>query len=154
MKPVTLIEAEYVAHRLVVEMMNYDEPIADFSTRYPHKLESCLETPFQEFDGSQLYPDLYDKASLLFYLVIKNHPFENGNKRMAVMLMTYFLLINGKWVNTTPDDLYRVAMRIAESSPKDMQKMLEKLKVVMVDIVTDVTDKDLLKLVDTRPEIF
>lgn len=40
MKQITLLEAEYVAHSLVNEMMNYDEPIADFSTRYKHKLES------------------------------------------------------------------------------------------------------------------
>jgi len=152
MRPITLLEAEYVAHRLVVEMMNYDEPVADFSTRYPHKLESCLETPFQEFDGRQLYPTLYDKASVLFYLVIKNHPFENGNKRMAVMLMIYFLLLNKKWVNTTPDNLYDVALTVARSDPKQMNTMLEALRIVMDQEVVDLPDDAYKKLKDALLE--
>lgn len=141
MRPISLQEAEYVAHRLVVEMMNYDEPIADFATRYPHKLESCLQQPFQEFDGKQLYPELYDKASMLFYLVVKNHPFENGNKRMAVMLMTYFLFANNKWVNTTPDDLYKVALAVAESDPRDKDLVIRRLKTVMENLVVEKSDE-------------
>ena len=128
MKPITLLEAEYVAHRLAAELMNYDEPIADFSTRYPNKLESCLEQPFVTYDGVELYPALLDKAILHFYLIIKNHPFENGNKRMAVTVMLYFLYKNGKFIKAPADELYRIAVEVAKSDmPIDDQVQLLKL---------------------------
>lgn len=116
MQPITVDEAEYVAHRLVKEMMDYGEPMGDFMTRYPNKLESCLEQPFTTFGGKELYPTLLNKAALLFYLVIKNHPFENGNKRMAVVLMLYFLFKNEKFITVEPDALYDLALIVAKGS--------------------------------------
>ncbi|QQG42451.1 MAG: Fic family protein [Candidatus Giovannonibacteria bacterium] len=44
-------------------------------------LESCLATPFHSFGGKSAYKGLIGKASMLFYLLVKNHPFQNGNKR-------------------------------------------------------------------------
>ena len=115
MRPVTLAEAEYVAHSLVREMLKYDEPLGSFHHRYPNRLESCLDQPFVSFDGQELYPTLLNKAVALFYLVIKNHPFENGNKRMAVVLMLYLLFKNGKFLSVTPEALYDLALIVAGS---------------------------------------
>ena len=84
MKIITLREVEYIAVRLAQEMLSFNEPIPDFSTRFPNILESCLATPFQVFSGRSLYPSLISKASIFFYLMIKNHPFQNGNKRIAM----------------------------------------------------------------------
>ena len=102
--------------------MDYtDEPIPPFETRYPNILESCLEQPFQSFDGEDLYPDQYLKAALMFYLVIKNHPFRNGNKRMAIALTLTFLYLNGQMLYITNADLYNIALNVA-SSNQSMQK--------------------------------
>lgn len=114
MQQITLEEAEYVAHALVNQMMDYGEPMGDFATRYPNKLESCLAQPFASYGGEEFYPTLLNKAVALFYLVIKNHPFENGNKRMAVMLMLYFLFKHGKFTSIDPDSLYELALIIAQ----------------------------------------
>ncbi|MDP1719176.1 MAG: Fic family protein, partial [bacterium] len=81
MKPLTIAEVEYIAHSLAKELMTWDEPIPDFGTRFPNVLESCLLTPFQRFGGKSAYSSFLKKASMLFYLMIKNHPFQNGNKR-------------------------------------------------------------------------
>ncbi len=128
MKQISLIEAEYIAFELVNEMLKYDEPIPDFASRYPNILESCLAQPFQEFDGKQLYPTYTEKTALLFYLITKNHPFKNGNKRMAVMLMIYFLYKNGMWIEALPDDIYKIAMRIAKSKANEKDKTLKRLR--------------------------
>ena len=88
---ITIIEVEYVAFRLARETMSWDEKIPDFSSRYHGKLESCLATPFQGFGGKKFYKGLIDKVAVLFYLMIKNHPFENGNKRIAMTTLFYFL---------------------------------------------------------------
>ncbi len=113
----SLTEVEYVAHRLAQELMDYGEPIPPFGTRYPDVLESCLKTPFQRFSNQSLYPGINLKAAVLFYLMVKNHPFKNGNKRVAVITLLYFLNQNGRWITAKNIDLYEFAKSIAESDP-------------------------------------
>lgn len=114
-KRLTLIEVEYLAHSLAKQHMNWNEPIPKFSTRYPNKLESCLETPFMTFGKNTLYRGLANKAAILFYLLIKNHPFQNGNKRIAVTTLLVFLAKNKKWLNVGTQEFYNFAVWVAES---------------------------------------
>ena len=93
--------------------MEWDEPIPEFGSRFPHALESCLGVPFQTFHRKDLYPGLVKKAAILFYLMIKNHPFENGNKRIAVMTLFWFLYKNGRWLIVDNQSLYEFAKKIA-----------------------------------------
>lgn len=115
MKTITLKEVEYIAFRLAREMLTFDEPIPDFSTRFPHALESCLAVPFQRFSGKSLYPTLVSKAAILFYLFIKNHPFQNGNKRIAMTTLFVFLYKNGKWIKVDSQELYNFTVWVALS---------------------------------------
>jgi prophage maintenance system killer protein len=84
MRIISISDVEYLAFRLAKEHLSFDEPIPDFSTRFPNMLESCVVAPFQKFSGKDLYPSLVAKTSILFYLMIKNHPFQNGNKRITI----------------------------------------------------------------------
>lgn len=118
LKRITIIEVEYLAHRLANEIMAWDEPIPDFGSRFPNILESCLATPFQSFDKRALYKGLVEKAATLFYLMIKNHPFENGNKRIAITTLFVFLYKNKKWLKVDDQELYNFAVWIAQSNPK------------------------------------
>lgn len=118
MKSLSIAEVEYVAFRLAQELMTWDEPIPDFGSRFPNILESCLTVPFQSFGGRKLYKGLIEKAAVLFYLLIKNHPFQNGNKRIAMTTLFYFLYKNGKWLRVDNQELYNFAKWIAASSPK------------------------------------
>jgi len=116
-RQLTIEHVEELAHVLARRIMSWDEPIPDFGSRFPNILESCLNTPFQTFAKKDLYPRLEDKAAILFYLLIKNHPFQNGNKRVAVTSLLVFLYINGRWLKTSPDEIYRLAVWVAESMP-------------------------------------
>lgn len=118
MSPITITEVEYVAHALAKELMVWNEPIPDFGTRAPHILESCLIVPFQKFGGKSAYQGLIGKASILFYLLIKNHPFQNGNKRIAVVTLLYFLYKNKRWLQLDNKELYNFAVWVAESNAK------------------------------------
>ena len=118
MKRITLLEVEYVAFRLAKETLSFNEPIPDFSTRLPSILESCLAAPFQTFGGRSLYPDLLAKASMLFSLMIKNHPFQNGNKRLAMTALFVFLHMNLKWLKVDTQELYNFTVWVASSNPK------------------------------------
>jgi death-on-curing family protein len=118
MKRITLLEVEYVAFRLAKETLSFNEPIPDFSTRFPNALESCLAAPFQTFGGKSLYPNLLAKAAMLFYLMVKNHPFQNGNKRLAMTTMFVYLYMNNKWLKIDNQELYNFAIWVASSNPK------------------------------------
>lgn len=115
MKIITLKDVEYLAFRLAKEHLTFDEPIPDFSTRFPNVLESCVVTPFQEFSGKRLYPTLASRAAILFYLMIKNHPFQNGNKRIALATLLTFLYSNGKWLKVDTQEFYNFTVWVAQS---------------------------------------
>jgi death-on-curing protein len=117
-RQLSLKEVEYAAFEMARKHMTWDEPIPDFKTRYPNVLESCVATPFQTFSKKPLYKKLTGKGAMLFYLMIKNHPFENGNKRIAVMTLLVFLYLNRKWLKVSNDELYRFAVGIAAGDSK------------------------------------
>ena len=119
-KGVSVKEVEYVAFKLAREKMVYDEPIPDFKTRFPNILESCLVVPLQRFDKKSLYKTLSKKAAALFYLMIKNHPFKNGNKRIAMTTLFYFLYKNNKWLRVDNKKLYNFAVWLA-GSPAELK---------------------------------
>ncbi|MBN1975172.1 MAG: type II toxin-antitoxin system death-on-curing family toxin [Sedimentisphaerales bacterium] len=115
MKIITIKEVEYIAFSLAQEMLSFNEPIPDFSNRFPNILESCLAMPFQKFSKKSLYPTLISKAAILFYLMIKNHPFQNGNKRIAMTTLFVFLYRNNKWLKVDAQELYNFTVWIAQS---------------------------------------
>jgi death-on-curing family protein len=138
MKIITIKEVEYVAFRLAREMLSYDEPIPDFATRFPNSLESCLAVPFQKFSGKSLYSGLVPKAAILFYLLIKNHPFQNGNKRIAMTTLLVFLYRNKKWIEVDSQELYNFTIWVAQS-PRTVKDETVKavetfLKIQLVDL--------------------
>ncbi|MFH1683957.1 MAG: type II toxin-antitoxin system death-on-curing family toxin [Candidatus Margulisiibacteriota bacterium] len=121
MERITVKEVEYLSFRLAKETMSFHEPIPDFSTRYPNILESCLAAPFQTFGGKSLYSGFLDKASMLFYLLIKNHPFQNGNKRIAITTLFLYLYKNDKWIKVDAQGLYNFTVWVA-SSPAELKE--------------------------------
>jgi death-on-curing family protein len=126
-KSITVTEIEYVAFSFAQKLMNWDEPIPDFGTRFPNILESCIKTPFFRFEEKDQYRGLVGKASIFFYLMIKNHPFQNGNKRIAVMSLFYLLHKNGKWLDISNVDLYNFAVGIASSKPASKDHIMEQI---------------------------
>jgi len=117
-KQITIESVRQVSHGLACQRMEWNEPIPDFDTRFPNILESCVSTPFQSLQGKDAYPGLILKASILFYLLIKNHPFQNGNKRIAVTTLLIFLYLNNKWIDVDETELYNFAVWVASSPPK------------------------------------
>ena len=60
--------------------------------------------------------------------MVKNHPFENGNKRIAVMTLLVFLSLNRKWLKVTNEALYKFAVGIAKSNPKRKDEYIEHIE--------------------------
>lgn len=132
MQQISIKTVEFIAFRLAKELP-YEEPIPHFSTRFPNILESCLATPFQTFSRRELYSGFISKASILFYLMLKNHPFQNGNKRIAMTTLLVFLYLNNKWIKADIQALFNFAEWIAEGpaefkneSVRAIEKFLKK----------------------------
>ena|SRR3989344_2846377 len=128
-KEVTLAQVQTIAHHLAQELMEWGEPIPAFHTRYPDRLESCLKSPFQRFGGKSLYRGLIGKGAAIFYFMIKDHPFQNGNKRVAIMTLLYFLYKNGWWLEVSNDIFYEFAYSVADSEPNDKEKEFRKIRI-------------------------
>ena len=137
MRIISISDVEYLAFRLAKEHFSFNEPIPDFSTRFPNVLESCVITPFQKFSGKALYPSLIGKASILFYLMIKNHPFQNGNKRIAITTLFVFLHINNKWLRVDTQELYNFTVWVAQSPSEFKEQVVEAIKKFIRDHIID-----------------
>ena len=141
MKKITFAEVEYVAFRLAQKTLTFDEPIPDFSTRFSGALESCLAAPFQIFSGKSLYPTLIAKAAILFYLMIKNHPFQNGNKRVAMMTLFVFLHNNNKWLVVDEKELYNFTVWVAQSPPTVKNETVKAIEAFLKKYITTLQEQ-------------
>lgn len=136
-KRIGIDHIEVIAHQLAIATMQWDEPIPPFHTRFPRVLESCINAPFQTYNGRDLYPTFEKKAAILFYLLVKNHPFQNGNKRLAVTTLLVFLFLNNRWLKVQPTKLYNLALWVAQSDPDLREAVLAGLD----DFLTKYTRK-------------
>ena len=80
---------------------------------------------FQSFGSQDLYPTVEEKASHLLYFLVKNHPFVDGNKRSGAFAFIWFLRKAGLLrASLTPEALTALTLLVAESKPKDKEKMI------------------------------
>ncbi len=128
-KPAVIIEiAEFLS---VVEAMRRDFDSAVFGQPKDNSFESSVRQIYQSFDGSELYPTIEQKAAMLLYLVVKNHSFVDGNKRIAAALFLYFLNKNKLLFNATgqrrisDEGLAALTLLIAISKPEEKDTMVK-----------------------------
>ncbi len=95
-------------HRAVVVATGGAEGIRDLSG-----LESAIAQPKATFDAVDLYPTAIDKATVLAFGLAMNHPFVDGNKRVAHAAMAVFLDLNGLAIEATVDEQERVMLDLA-----------------------------------------
>ena len=111
-----------------------------FANEKDDSFKSSIGQIYQTFGGEDLYPSVEEKAAMLLYLVVKNHSFSDGNKRIAAMLFLWFL--NNNHVLYAEDGHKRIAdntlvaltLMIAESRTEE--------KDVMVKVVVNLINKE------------
>ena len=102
-----------------------------FGNEKDDSFKSSIGQIYQTFDGQDLYPSVEEKAAMLLYLVVKNHSFTDGNKRIAATLFIWFLHRNG--ILYAADGRKRIAdntlvaltLMIAESRPEEKDVMVK-----------------------------
>ena len=101
---------------LVIHLLALEEFGGSAELLSMERFESCVESPCQTMFGEDLYPDLESKAAILFFLLVKNHPFMDGNKRTAALALLEFLERNGHTLQVTNEELYQLTMDVATSA--------------------------------------
>lgn len=92
---------------------------------------SSIGQIYQTFDGNELYPSVEEKAAMLLYLVVKNHSFVDGNKRIAATLFLWFMQNNGILYTAggakrlSDGTLVALTLMIAESRAEEKDMILK-----------------------------
>lgn len=127
------IDARKIKYEDCIEIINklrFNEESNLFAIERDKGLSSIINNIYQSFDGKDVYKSIEEKASNFLYLIVKNHTFIDGNKRIAATLFIYFLNFynilykNNKQVidNNT---LAALTLLIAESNPKEKEVIID-----------------------------
>lgn len=115
----------------VVSAMRRDFDSDVFGKPKDNSFDSSVCQMYQSFAGGDLYPTIEHKAAILLYLVVKNHSFVDGNKRIAAALFLYFLEKNNLLTGPdgqriiSNDGLAALTLLIAISKPAEKDTMIQ-----------------------------
>jgi prophage maintenance system killer protein len=113
--------------KLKQELIRKGEASDLFATdRGKDSIAGIVGSIFQTFGGGDVYPTVEEKAAHLLYFVVKNHPFTDGNKRSGAFAFVWLLQKMGLLYKEkmTPEALTALTLLVAESNPKDKDKMI------------------------------
>ena len=79
----------------VINKLRFNEESSLFAVERDKGLESIIRNIYQSFDGQDIYKSIEEKGANFLYLIVKNHVFTDGNKRIAATLFIYFLNFYG-----------------------------------------------------------
>ena len=114
----------------IINKLRFNEESDIFAIERNKGLEAIIGNIYQTFDNNDVYQSIEEKASNFLYMIVKNHVFIDGNKRIAATLFIYFLNFydilykDGKQVidNNT---LTALTLLIAESNPKEKEVIID-----------------------------
>ena len=114
----------------IIKDLRFADESSIFGVEREHGFESILNDIYQTFGGEDVYKSVEEKACNFLYTLVKNHPFVDGNKRIAATLFIYFLnyygiLIKDGVQTIDNNTLTAVTLLIAESNPKEKQIIID-----------------------------
>ena len=114
----------------IIHKLKFNEKSSIFAIERDRGLESIIGNLYQSFDGQDVYKSIQEKAANFLYLIVKNHVFTDGNKRIAATLFIYFLNYydilyknNKKIIDN--NTLAALTLLIAESNPKEKDVIID-----------------------------
>ena len=118
----------------VINKLRFNQESSLFAIERNNGLEAIINNIYQTFDNNDVYKSIEEKASNFLYMIVKNHVFIDGNKRIAATLFIYFLnsydiLYKEDKQVIDNNTLASLTLLIAQSNPKE--------KEVLVDLITN-----------------
>lgn len=124
-------EAKAAIAELKKQLIAKKEATDLFGKEKDSGFQSSLQSIVQTFGGQYLYPSIEEQAAHLLYFVIKNHSFNDGNKRIGAFLFIWFLeknkhrfKANGE-VKINDNGLTAIALLVAQSKPEEKELMIQ-----------------------------
>ena len=132
-KPKGTINNHIITYEDCIEIINklrFNNDSNLFALERNEGLKEIIGTIYQSFDGKDLYPTTEEKAANFLYLIIKNHTFIDGNKRIAATLFIYFLdfyniLYKENKQIIDNNTLVAITLLIAQSNPKEKEILID-----------------------------
>ena len=114
----------------IINKLKFNEESSLFAVERDKGLESIIGNIYQSFDGQDIYKSIEEKASNFLYLIVKNHVFADGNKRIAATLFIYFLnyydiLYKNDKQTIDNNTLAALTLLIAESNPREKEVIID-----------------------------
>ena len=130
----SLKQIKYEDCKLIIDNLKFNEKSNLFAVERDRGLEAIIGNIYQSFDWEYIYKSVEEKAANFLYLIVKNHVFVDGNKRIAATLFIYFLefyniLYKDNKQVIDNNTLAALTLLIAESNPKE--------KDILVDLITN-----------------
>lgn len=113
----------------VINNLEFNSKSKLFGKEKDQSFKSSISTIYQTFKGKDLYPTIEEKGANLLYLIVKNHSFVDGNKRIAASIFLYFLHKNNQLIIDNKEiisnsTLAAITVMIALSKPEDKEDMV------------------------------
>ena len=130
---------EYSECIKIINALKFKESSSLFALERDRGLESIIGNIYQCFSGQDVYKSIEEKSANFLYLIVKNHVFTDGNKRIAATLFIYFLNYYGILYKNEKqiidnNTLTALTLLIAESNPKE--------KEVIIDLIMNFLNSD------------
>lgn len=114
----------------VINKLRFNEESTLFAIERDKGLESIIGNIYQSFAGQDIYKSIEEKGANFLYLIVKNHVFTDGNKRIAATLFIYFLNYYGILYKNNKqiidnNTLAALTLLIAESNPKEKEVLID-----------------------------
>ena len=114
----------------IINKLRFREESSLFAVERDKGLESIIGNIYQSFAGQDIYKSIEEKAANFLYLIVKNHVFADGNKRIAATLFIYFLNYYGILYKNQKqiidnNTLAALTLLIAESNPKEKDVIID-----------------------------
>ena len=132
-KPKGITNDKIITYKECIDVINklkFNNESSLFALERNKGLKEIIGTIYNTFDGKDLYSTIEEKASNFLYLIIKNHVFIDGNKRIAATLFIYFLNYYNILYKDNKQVIYNntlvaVTLLIAESNPKEKEILID-----------------------------
>ena len=132
-KPEGVISNKMITYedcKKIIQELKFNHDSNLFALERNDGLKAILGSIYQSFDGKDLYPTIQEKGSNFLYLLVKNHVFIDGNKRIAATLFIYFLqyydiLMKENHQVIDNSTLVAITLLIAESNPHEKQILID-----------------------------
>ena len=131
--PKGIIDSKMITYeecRSIIDNLKYNKTSQIFGKEREEIFKGILGNIYQSFGGQDIYETIQEKGANLLYLLIKDHPFVDGNKRIAATLFIYFMNFYGLLFKNNKEiidnkTLAALTLLIAESNPKEKDVIID-----------------------------